>query len=70
MEELRKDLEKESLAKIELGNQLRNRENEFTVKTEMLQQEVRDFKTKTELEAKELDGKLQNVKKQAYFKVI
>jgi hypothetical protein len=60
--ELRADLEKESLAKIDLASQLRNKESEFTIKGEMLQQEVRAYEAKCQAEFQELDGKRQSVR--------
>jgi hypothetical protein len=58
--DLRAKLEKEALEKIELENQLKNKVQEFTVKAQLIEQEVRDFKSRREIEIKEIDGKLQN----------
>jgi len=60
IDDLRKTLEKEALEKIELENQLKNKVQEFTVKAQRIEQEVRDFKSRREVEIQEMDGRLQN----------
>lgn len=61
VDDLRKRLERESLARVEAENQLRNKTEEFNFSNQVHEKEITEIRTRRQVEIQEVDGRLQQV---------
>ena len=61
VDELNRNLEIECMKKIDLQNQMDSREEDFTVKKQIYEQEIMNIKSHRDVEMQEMDGRLKKV---------
>lgn len=62
VEDLRRQLEKETLGRVEAESALRTRLEELNFKNQMQEQELIEVRSRRQVEIQEVDGRLQQVK--------